>query len=282
MTKTNLILHGDSLTLLREKIANDSINLIYIDPPFNTGKTRQQTRIQVAQDKKGDRIGFQGQRYKTLRAEKGAGSYSDSFDDYLAFLKPRLVEARRVLKSSGSFFLHLDWRESHYCKILCDEIFGRESFMNEIVWAYDFGGRSKRKWSAKHDVIFWYAKDPRDYVFNYDEVDRIPYMAPGLVGREKAALGKTLTDVWWHTIVPTNSREKTGYPNQKPLGILERIVRVHSRRGDVCLDFFAGSGSFGAAAARHGRRFILIDINVEAVSVMRSRLGGEPPRASFS
>ena len=247
------------------------IDLIYIDPPFNTGKLRKQTRLKLVQDQAGAREGFQGRRYKTLKKSEGAGTYADSFEDYLSFLEPRLREARRVLKDSGSFFLHLDYRESHYCKILCDEIFGRACFMNEIIWAYDFGGRSKKKWSAKHDVIFWYVKNLKNYTFNYDAMDRIPYMAPGLVGAEKAARGKTPTDVWWHTIVPTNGKEKTGYPTQKPLGILERIVKIHSKRGDLCMDFFAGSGSLGEAAAKYGRDFILIDNNPEAIAVMRRR-----------
>ena len=176
------------------------------------------------------------------------------------------------LTDNGSLFFHIDYRESHYCKILLDEVFGRDSFINEIIWAYDFGGRSKRRWPAKHDTIFWYAKDPQNYIFNYEEIDRIPYMAPGLVGKEKAARGKTPTDVWWHTIVPTNGKEKTGYPSQKPLGILERIVKVHSNPGDLVVDFFAGSGTTGVAAANLGRRYWLCDSNPEAVAIARRRL----------
>ena len=191
---------------------------------------------------------------------------------FLGFLEPRLQEARRILTDNGSLFFHIDYRESHYCKILLDEVFGRESFINEIIWAYDFGGRSKRRWPAKHDTIFWYAKDPDNYIFNYEEIDRIPYMAPGLVGKEKAARGKTPTDVWWHTIVPTNGREKTGYPSQKPLGILERIVKVHSKPGELVVDFFAGSGTTGVAAANLGRRYWLCDSNPEAVAIARRRL----------
>ena len=250
-----------------------SVELIYVDPPFNTGRTQSRTRIRVRRDEAGDRTGFQGARYRTTVL--GRSGYDDRHPDFLAFLEPRLREAHRILSPTGSFFLHIDYREAHYCKVLLDEIFGRASFMNEIIWAYDYGARSKRKWPAKHDTIFWYAKDPSDYTFNFDEMDRIPYMAPGLVGKAKAARGKTPTDVWWHTIVSPTGREKTGYPTQKPLGVLERIVKVHSNPGDTVLDFFAGSGTTGEAAARNGRRFVLVDSNPEAARVMAKRLGGD-------
>ena len=223
----------------------------------------------------GDRRGFKGTRYRTTII--GRSGFADQFSDFMAFLEPRLREAKRVLAPRGSFFLHLDYRESHYAKVLLDGIFGRGSFMNEIIWAYDFGGRTRRRWPAKHDTILWYAHDPRHYTFNYDQMDRIPYQAPGLVGPDKAARGKTPTDVWWHTIVPTGGREKTGYPTQKPLGVIERIVKVHSNPGDLLLDFFAGSGTLGEAAARLGRRFILIDQHEEAIRVMRRRLAFAEP-----
>lgn len=199
-------------------------------------------------------------------------SYSDSFDDYMGFLDPRLREAHRLLKPDGSLFFHIDYREVHYCKVLLDSIFGRASFQNEIIWAYDYGARTKKKWPAKHDNILWYSKDPEDYVFNYDEMDRIPYMAPGLVGPEKAARGKTPTDSWWHTIVSPNGKEKTGYPTQKPRGLLDRFVKVHSNPGDSLLDFFAGSGSFGESAIVHGRNVTLIDSNTDAIDVMLNRM----------
>lgn len=263
------IIYGDNLPILKET-ESESIDLIYTDPPFNTGKRQERTRIKTVHDSNGDRTGFQGKRYRTI--ELTSAGYEDDFDDYLGFLRPRLKEAHRILKQDGSFFLHIDYREVHYCKILLDQIFGRESFMNEIIWAYDFGARSKSRWSTKHDNILWYAKDPTTYTFNFDAMDRIPYMAPGLVGKKKAARGKTPTDVWWHTIVGTNSKERTGYPTQKPLGILERIVKVHSNPGDILFDFFAGSGSLGEAAARHQREFILIDNNPEAIRVMANRL----------
>ncbi|MCX7934102.1 MAG: site-specific DNA-methyltransferase [Planctomycetota bacterium] len=265
------IYFGDNLQILRAMPAG-AVDLIYIDPPFNTGKTQRRTRIAAVRDERGDRLGFQGKRYRTIKI--GTKAYADIFDDYLAFLEPRLAEAHRVLKANGSLFLHIDYREVHYAKILLDAIFGRNSFLNEIIWAYDYGGRSKRKWPTKHDNILWYAKNPRDYQFHLEECDRIPYMAPALVGPEKAAKGKTPTDVWWHTIVSPTGHEKTGYPTQKPRGILDRIVKVHSRPGDLLMDFFAGSGSFGEAAVAHGRRCILVDNHAEAMRVMASRFAG--------
>lgn len=250
---------------------SERFDLIYIDPPFNTGRKQTRTRQRNVRDPEGDRKGFQGNRYRTTTI--GSHSFADTFDDFLVFLEPRLVEAHRILKPNGSFFLHIDYREVHYCRVLLDLLFGRSSFMNEIIWAYDYGARSRRKWSAKHDNILWYAKDPRDYTFNFDEMDRIPYMAPGLVTPEKAARGKTPTDVWWHTIVSPTGKERTGYPTQKPLGVLERVIRVHTRPGDETLDFFAGSGTLGAAAAKHGRTAVLIDEDEEAVRTMEERLG---------
>ena len=214
--------------------------------------------------------GFAGQRYRSTRL--GSIGFDDVFDDFLAFIEPRLRHVHRLLAPHGSFFLHIDYREAHYCKVLLDAIFGRECFVNEIVWAYDYGGRPRRRWPAKHDTILWYARDPERYTFNYDAIDRIPYMAPRLVGAEKAARGKTPTDVWWQTIVPTAGRERTGYPTQKPLKILERIVAVHSNPGERVLDFFAGSGTTGEAAARAGRDFVLVDHSEEALAVMTENL----------
>ncbi len=265
------LFYGDNLSILQEYVADESVDLIYIDPPFNTGKYRLHTEMQVEQDDKGDRVGFQGKTYRTNKGE--TRKYVDKFessDAYLKFLRPRFEEAYRVLQLKGSFFLHIDYREVHYCKVVLDDVFGRDCFVNEIIWAYDYGARAKSRWPAKHDNILWYVKTPKHYTFHYEEMDRIPYMAPGLVGKEKAARGKTPTDVWWHTIVSTNGQEKTGYPTQKPLGILNRIVKVHSSPGDTLLDFFAGSGSFGEAAALHNRSSILIDNNIPAIhSIMR-------------
>jgi len=261
---------ADNLDVLRE-LPTGSVDLIYIDPPFNTGKRQERRRMQVVHDEDGgDRVGYQGKRYRTV--DLGTSGWNDSFDDFMEFIVPRLEEAHRVLKAEGSFFLHIDYREVHYCRVVLDQIFGRACFQNEIIWAYDYGGRSKKKWSAKHDNILWYTRDPKKYTFNYDEMDRIPYMAPGLVGKEKAARGKTPTDVWWHTIVSPNGKEKTGYATQKPLGVLNRVIKVHSKPGDLVLDFFAGSGTTGESAAQHGRGFILVDNNPEAIEVMAKRL----------
>lgn len=267
---------GDNLEILGQ-LGSQTVDLIYIDPPFNTGKTQSRTQISTVHDEEtGDRIGYQGKRYKTIRF--GTRSYLDSFDDFLGFLEPRLVEAHRLLKPNGSLFFHIDYREVHYCKILLDLIFGRSSFINEIIWAYDYGGRSKSRWPAKHDNILWYARNPRKYQFHLDAVDRIPYMAPSLVGPQKAARGKTPTDTWWQTIVSPTSKEKTGYPTQKPRAILDRILKVHTQPGDLVLDFFAGSGTTGASALALGRHSILIDNNPAALEVMERRFAGQPVR----
>jgi site-specific DNA-methyltransferase (adenine-specific) len=266
----NRILQSENLAALRT-LESASIPLIYIDPPFNTGTTQRRPRLKTVRDEAGDRTGFGGHRYRTEKTGD-ATSYADTFDDYLGFLRPRLIEAHRILTATGSLFVHVDPRGVHYVKVMLDEIFTRPCFQNEIIWAYDYGARSKKRWPAKHDNILWYTKHPTDYTFNLDATDRIPYMAPGLVGEEKAARGKTPTDVWWHTIVSPTGKEKTGYPTQKPLGILERIIRVHSNPGDTVLDFFAGSGTTGLAATRNHRNYILIDENPEAIALMNKRL----------
>ena len=275
MTPKNKIVLGDNLETL-SRIPDGSANLVYIDPPFNTGKRQERQRIQtVRDDEHGDRTGFKGNRYRTI--DLGVSGYADSFDDFHSFLLPRLQELKRILADDGSLFLHIDYREVHYCKVALDHLFGRESFMNEIIWAYDYGARSKKKWSTKHDNILWYAKNPQQYTFDFDAMDRIPYMAPGLVGPDKAKRGKTPTDVWWHTIVSPNGKEKNGYPTQKPLGVLERIIKVHSKPGDLVVDVFAGSGTTGDAAALNGRRFLLVDSNAEAIKIMVKRLAHYNP-----
>jgi site-specific DNA-methyltransferase (adenine-specific) len=279
-------MHGDSEIILGDNLEvlpglkGEAFQLIYIDPPFNTGRTQTRKTLQTVPDQDGDRTGFMGRRYKTrLLAES---SYLDEFDDYLAFLEPRLHEAHRLLAASGTFYFHIDYREAHYCKLLLDEIFGRECFLNEIIWAYDYGARSKKRWPAKHDTILVYVKDPTGYYYDAEAVDREPYMAPGLVTPEKAAKGKLPTDVWWHTIVPTNGREKTGYPTQKPEGIIRRMIQASTRPGDWCLDFFAGSGTVGAVAAKLNRRYVLVDCNPEAVRVINERLEIPAPDDAFA
>jgi len=269
----NRIVRGDNLEVLRG-MKTGSVDLIYIDPPFNTGRRQARRQMKTVRDAAGDRVGFGGRRYRTevLKVQAGGSGYGDQFDDFLGFLRPRLEEAYRVLSATGSLFFHIDYREVHYCKVMLDEIFGRACFQNEIIWAYDYGARAKKRWPAKHDNILWYTKDAEQYTFNLEECDRIPYMAPGLVGAEKAARGKTPTDVWWHTIVSPTGKEKTGYATQKPVGVLERIVKVHSNPGERVLDFFAGSGTTGEAAARHGREFLMVDESADAVRVMKKRL----------
>ena len=265
----NRILHGDNLELL-PTLPDASFQLVYVDPPFNTGKQQTRRTLSTERAEAGDRTGFAGRAYKsTLLAES---SYRDSFDDFLSFLAPRLEHAHRLLTQSGTLYFHIDYREAHYCKLLLDEIFGRENFLNEIIWAYDYGGKSKTRWPAKHDTILVYVKDKDNYFFNSEAVDREPYMAPGLVTPEKAARGKLPTDVWWHTIVPTNGSEKTGYPTQKPEGIVRRMVLASTQEGDHCLDFFAGSGTLGAVAAKSNRHYTLIDENDEAIRVITDRL----------
>ncbi len=267
------ILLGENLELLPE-LADESFQLIYIDPPFNTGSERGHATLTVSADEQGSRRGFQGRRYRTQAGRRF--SYADSFEDYLDFIEPRLRHAHRLLGPEGTLYFHIDYREAHYCKLLLDEIFGREAFLNELIWAYDYGARATRRWPAKHDTILVYVKDPARYHFDSRQVDREPYMAPGLVTAEKAARGKLPTDVWWHTIVPTAGSERTGYPTQKPEGIVRRMVQASTRPGEWCLDFFAGSGTLGAVAGELGRRYVLIDSNPEAVEIMRRRLDGEP------
>ena len=270
------IILGDNLEVL-PTLPSGFARLAYVDPPFNTGKTQRRDRIKVSASTEGTRIGFGGKRYAVERSDDRHRGYDDAFEDFTAFLLPRIEASLRCLTPDASLFVHLDCREVHYVKVALDRLLGRASFKNEIIWAYDYGGRPKNRWPAKHDTILWYALDPENYVFDFEAMDRIPYMAPGLVSPEKAARGKTPTDVWWHTIVPTSGAEKTGYPTQKPLGILNRIVRVHSRPGDVVLDFFGGSGTAGEAAARHERGFVLVDQSPEAVEIAAARLASYAP-----
>lgn len=263
------VIYGDNLPILRT-IPSEGVDLIYIDPPFNTGKIQARTQIKTERDASGDRVGFKGQRYRSIKL--GVKSFDDDFSDYLDFLEPRLIEANRILARHGSLYFHIDYREVHYCKVLLDDIFGRDNFINEIIWAYDYGGRPKDRWPAKHDNILFYAKQRGMHTFNQEAVTRIPYMAPGLVGKEKAEKGKFPTDTWWHTIVSPTGKEKTGYPTQKPIGVLRRIIQASSRPGDLVLDFFAGSGTTGIVAHELNRHFLLIDNNPEAIDVMRERL----------
>jgi site-specific DNA-methyltransferase (adenine-specific) len=265
---TNQVINAENLGALKS-LPDKSFQLIYIDPPFNTGRKQVRTNRTSTESKTGN-LGFQGKRYEQV--VNTVLSYDDEFADYWAFLEPRLIEAHRLLQQTGTLYLHLDYREAHYAKVLLDALFGRECFLNEIIWAYDYGGKSKSRWPAKHDTILVYVKDPDNYYFNSEEVDREPYMAPGLVTKEKVEKGKLPTDVWWHTIVSPTGKEKTGYPTQKPLGILRRIISASTKQGDRVLDFFAGSGTTAHAAWELKREFVVIDQNPESLKVIRQRL----------
>jgi DNA modification methylase len=266
----DLVISADNLDVL-PRLPDAAFDVIYVDPPFNTGRVQRRRTLATAPDEDGDRVGFGGRRYRTKMLQ--ALAYEDAFGDYLGFLAPRLEHAHRLLAEHGTLYFHIDYREAHYCKLLLDELFGRDCFLNEIVWAYDYGAKPRSRWPAKHDTILVYVRTPGAHHFDAEAVDREPYMAPGLVTPEKVARGKRPTDVWWHTIVPTNGGEKTGYPTQKPEGIVRRMVAASARPGGWCLDFFAGSGTLGAVAADLGRRYVLVDANPEAVDVMRARLG---------
>jgi site-specific DNA-methyltransferase (adenine-specific) len=272
---TDYVVMADNIDVL-PVLPGGAFQLIYIDPPFNTGKVQERKTLKTTTSVNGDRTGFGGRRFATT--ELSRRSYSDLHDDYLAFLGPRLEHAHRLLATDGTLYFHIDYREAHYCKVLLDEIFGRKSFLSEIIWAYDYGGRPRDRWPPKHDTILVYAREPGRHLFNRDAIERIPYMAPGLVSKEKAERGKLPTDVWWHTIVPTNGKEKTGYPTQKPEGILKRVIQASSSPGSRVLDFFAGSGTTGAVARQEGRRFVLVDNNPEAINVMANRMGGTTVR----
>ncbi|MDQ6846178.1 MAG: site-specific DNA-methyltransferase [Candidatus Dormibacteraeota bacterium] len=269
-----MIVAGESLALLAA-LPDRCAGLVYADPPFNTGSRRDGFRLRTVRDTAGARRGFGGASYRSEQTD--IARFDDSFGDYIGWLRPRLEETRRILAAHGTLYLHVDPRESHYCKVLLDELFGRECFLNEVIWAYDYGARSSSRWPAKHDVILVYARTAGAHHFDLEEVERIPYMAPGLQTSERAARGKTPTDVWWHTIVPTTSRERTGYPTQKPVGILRRIVAASSHPADLVVDWCAGSGTTGAAALELGRRFLLCDSSAAAIAVMRERFGEAVP-----
>ncbi len=268
-TGPDLLVAGDNLAVLRG-LPEASMQLIYLDPPFNTGRTQKRRTTRSVRDPEGTYLGFSGESY--TRTVEALSSYDDAFADYWAFLAPRLIEAHRVLRDDGTLYLHLDWREAHYAKVALDALFGRDCFLNELIWAYDYGAKSRRRWPTKHDTILVYVKNPSTYWFDSEAVDREPYMAPGLVTPEKAARGKLPTDVWWHTIVPTAGPEKTGYPTQKPLGVLRRIIQASSREGDWVLDPFAGSGTTAAAARSLARRSVSIDVHPDALRIASVRL----------
>lgn len=264
----NYIYFAENQEVLRN-LPSESVDLIYIDPPFNTGREQNRIVLEASRDENGNHKGFKGTTYSTRKVSEF--SYSDKFKDYKKFIVPRLQEAHRVLKPTGCLYFHIDYREVHYCKLYLDDIFGRENFLNEIIWAYDYGAKPKNRWPAKHENILYYVKDHKSYTFHIEDDDREQYLAPALVGPEKAELGKLPTDVWWHTIVGTKSSERTGYPSQKPMTIINRIIRTSSNPGDTVLDFFAGSGTVGESCILLNRQFILVDNNPKAIEVMKHR-----------
>ena len=264
-----VVVEADNLDLLAA-LPDAVVDLAYADPPFATGAPRRLQSIRLGAGDR-ERPGFRGRA--TPYEVTSDLAYDDGLPlpEHLAALRARVVQVHRVLAPHGSLYLHVDWRTAHHVRLLLDEVFGAERFLNEIVWAYDYGGRARDRWPRKHDTILWYAKGDA-WTFERDAVDRIPYLAPGLVGPEKASRGKLPTDVWWMTIVPPGGRERTGYPTQKPLRLLERIVAASSRPGDLVLDPYAGSGTTGVAAARLGRRWLMADRNPDAVAIARRRL----------
>jgi site-specific DNA-methyltransferase (adenine-specific) len=269
----DLLVEGDNADVL-PLLPRGAFDLVYVDPPFNTGARRRGGRTKAVRDAAAP-AGFGGHGYRRTRPEGPA--YADAFDDYAGWLVPRLVAAHALLAEHGSLYVHLDQREVHYVKVALDAALGRERFLSEVVWAYDYGGKPRDRWAPKHDTVLVYVATPGRHHFDPDAIDRVPYLAPKLAGPEKAARGKLPTDVHWQTIVPTNGRERTGYPTQKPEGLLRRFVQASSRPGGWCLDCFAGSGTLGAVAEALGRRYVLVDSSAEAIAVAGARLSA--PRA---
>jgi DNA modification methylase len=243
----------DNLPFMRT-LESASIDLIYADPPFFT---RRQHR-----------------------------AFSDVWPGvaaYVEWLEPRLGEMHRLLKPTGSLVVHCDWHASHYLKVALDRIFGYERFVNEIVWCYKSGGASpKRRFSRKHDVLLWYAKGP-DYYFaaatekSYNR-GRKPYRFAGVPEYEDQNGWYTMVGMkdWWEIdMVGRTSHERTGYPTQKPLRLLERVVESCCPQGGVVGDFFCGSGTTLAAAVRLGRRWTGCDESAEAIRIARERLKRE-------
>ena len=256
----NVVHKAEAIHFL-ESIPDESVDLIYTDPPFGTGDKQQLNR-------------------KSKGVIVSKLSYDDKFEDYVDFLSRHLVHMRRILKQSGTMYLHLDWRWVHYAKVECDKIFGVRNFLNHVVWSYNFGGRGRDRWPQKHDDILVYTKSCGDHLFNWDEIDRIPYAAPELqfVGRSKEeaekriATGQVPTDVWSMSIVGTASRERVGYPSQKPLKLVKRVIRASSPHRGLVVDPFAGSGTTAVAALESGRDFLVCDRSEEAINVMKDRL----------
>ncbi len=257
----NYLICDDCLNVLRS-LPDESIDLIYIDPPFCTQSRRNTTK--------------DSHRYEDY--------WSEGLKGYLEFLTPRLEEMRRVLKMSGSIFIHLDYRTVHYVRVELDRIFGGRNFMNEIIWSYRTGGVGRRWFSRKHQNILVYAKKLGQHKFrviregkfrtdglNYDEKGK-PYKTTRKGRLYFNPAGPVLTDVWDIPFLSTVGKERTGYPDQKPIELLLRIIRAVTDENDMVADFFVGAGTTLHAAEILNRRWLGVDINPLAVKLSGRRL----------
>lgn len=286
------IFEGDNLPVLRG-METASVDLIYLDPPFNSNRTyetpigsevagatfRDPWSLDNLDQKWHNDIADQNLTlYRAI--EVSEHTHSASMKAYLIMIAVRIIEMKRILKPTGSIYLHCDPTVSHYLKMIMDGIFGVENFKNEIVWHYTGGGRSKTSFSRKHDIIFFYTRSKSDHCFNVDSI-RVPYKETS--GYAKSGIiskvgkrylpnpkGTPVGDVWDISII--NSKERLGYPTQKPLVLLERIVAASSNQGDLVLDPFCGCATTCVAAENLGRHWIGIDISPKAVELVRERL----------
>jgi site-specific DNA-methyltransferase (adenine-specific) len=320
----NILYFGDNLEVLKEKIEDRSVDLIYLDPPFQSGRnyniifdvksheaTGVSAQIQAFEDtwKWGPEAekAYEGLINSTITKEKPSTRLielmkamrgylgENSMMAYLAMMAPRLLELKRVLKDTGSIYLHCDPTASHYLKLLMDAVFGPEHFRNEIIWYYNIGGKGKRDFARKHDVILRYVKTdnfyfngkavavPRDTgtksrggKIGIDENGR-PYQDKivkysGKIYRYYLDEGKIPEDVWQIQSLQSQDKERLGYPTQKPEALLERIIKASSKEGDVVLDPFCGCGTAVAVAQRLNRKWIGIDITYLAIDIIEKRL----------
>jgi site-specific DNA-methyltransferase (adenine-specific) len=264
---------GDNLSVMTSLLPEfeGRINLLYADPPFFTNR-KFSARIGRGEDSR---------KPGKWQLAEGYQDHWDNLDSYLDFLYQRLAVMYRLLAPNGTLYLHLDWHADAYARLLLDEIFGADHLLNEIIWAYHGPSPIRRAFNRKHDTILAYVKG-EDYTFNVDDV-REPYNAntvktfnaspkAGFGKVPDLARGKVPEDWWYFPVVARLHNERTGYPTQKPIALLERIILASSNRGDLVADFFCGSGTTPYVAARHGRRFIACDGIFRALHTTRSRL----------
>lgn len=314
MIKKNTLFYGDNLEILREYIADESIDLIYLDPPFNSNRTynvlfkdesgkESEAQITAFDDTwHWDAVAEETYYELITKAPDAVSRIIGALREfigrnqmmaYLVMMAIRLVELHRVLKSSGSLYLHCDPTASHYLKIILDAVFGGEYFQNEIIWCYEIGARSKKRWGKKHDVILFYSKSSK-FTFNWQEV-AVPrkagtHMRAGIDEDKREYQEKTdaktgkvyryyldkgaIPPDWWMGPQQLNrsDAERLGYPTQKPLKLLERIVKASSKEKDVVLDPFCGCGTTVTAAEKLNRRWIGIDITHLAIALQKYRL----------